>query len=270
MMHRIGLAVALIMMAVPVAAQSNDLPPVDANEQREIAQQILTELGYQNGTFDSPANGASDASSTPSDSRANSNTSGQSTSDSSEQATTGGSADNDNNTNDASSSPPPVQTPPPAQSPDGKTASAGARVLQILGIAVVIVALGALIWHLVGQRVAEAERAPKRTKALTRPDRPKPKTLEQTADSAAEAGDYERAIRLRFQAGLIRLETQGVLEYQETLTTGHVAGLLESDRFDGIAESFDAVAYGARAASVDDYQHAAQTWPIVISEAGKR
>ena len=266
-MRRIGLAVALIMIAVPVAAQSNDLPPVDANEQREIAQQILTELGYQNGTFDSPANGASDASSTPSDSAGNSNTSGQSTSDSSGQATSGGSADNTDNT--ASSNPPPSQTPPPAQSPDGETASAGARVLQILGIAVVIVALGALIWHLVGQRVAEAERSPKKTKKAL-PDRHLPKDLEQVADNAAAAGDYEGAIRIRFQAGLIRLEKAGVLEYQEQLTSGHVAGLLHNDQFDGIAESFDAVAYGARTANADDYQHAAQTWPIVISEAGKR
>ena len=262
MIRRIGLAVALIVIAVPVAAQSNDLPPVDAAEQREIAQQILAELGYQNEIFNPPNSGASDANQTPPNASENSNTSGQTSSDPAQQTENQGASD--------ATTQSPNDPPASAQPPASTTASVASRILQFLGIALVIVALGAVIWNLVGRRVAEAERAPKKIKNLSRPDRPIAKTLEQTADGAAAAGDYERAIRLRFQAGLIRLEKVGVLEYHEQLTTGHVADLLNNGRFDGIAKSFDAIAYGARTADVDDYQHAAQTWPIVISEAGKR
>ena len=55
------------------------------------------------------------------------------------------------------------------------------------------------------------------------PAREDPAALERDADRAAAAGEWETAVRLRFRAGLLRLDARELIEYRPSLTTGEVA-----------------------------------------------
>lgn len=79
-----------------------------------------------------------------------------------------------------------------------------------------------------------------------------PVELELRADSAEVEGNHALAMRLLFQAGLIRLDRAGLIDLRPGTTSGTVAESLGSSEFDHVAERFDAVVYGDRPASADD------------------
>jgi len=95
---------------------------------------------------------------------------------------------------------------------------------------------------------------------------PDPADLERQAVEAEAAGDLERALRLRFQAGLIRLHLLGVLEAPVDGPNGQLAGTLGSEEFDDLAHTFDEVVYGRREPVVDDVAAARREWPKVLEE----
>ena len=94
--------------------------------------------------------------------------------------------------------------------------------------------------------------------------------LEREADEAERAGDLERAVRLRFRAGLLRLGDRGAIRYRPSVTTGEVRRTLRSARFDGLAGTFEEVTYGGRPADPPDVDAARREWPRVLEEAGRR
>ena len=99
------------------------------------------------------------------------------------------------------------------------------------------------------------------------PDREDPATLERDADRAAAAGEWETAVRLRFRAGLLRLDARELIEYRPSLTTGEVAEEIFSPAFDRIGADFDEIAYGGRAAQAADEAASREGWQRVLSEA---
>jgi hypothetical protein len=93
-----------------------------------------------------------------------------------------------------------------------------------------------------------------------------PDELERRAEAAERSGDFGTALRLRFRAGLIRLDEAGVVRLRPGLTNGAVARTLRSPRFDELAGDFDEVAYGGRTATQADAATARATWPVVVAE----
>ncbi len=93
-----------------------------------------------------------------------------------------------------------------------------------------------------------------------------PAALEREAEEAERAGDLERAVRLRFRAGLLRLGDRGAIEYRPSLTTSEVRGQLGSETFDQLAETFDEVAYGGHRAEPPDVAAARTGWSRVVNE----
>jgi hypothetical protein len=92
--------------------------------------------------------------------------------------------------------------------------------------------------------------------------------LDAEADRAARAGDYERAVRLRFQAGLVRLDRDAhAIELRPALVNTSVRAELQSDGFDALADTFEGVAYGDRGADRATDDAARTTWPGVVREA---
>lgn len=91
--------------------------------------------------------------------------------------------------------------------------------------------------------------------------------LERLASAAAQRGAYGDSLRLRFEAGLARLERKGTLSHPETRSSGEVAETLHLPEFDQVAETFDAVVYGGREAGAADATFAAQTWPAIVAQA---
>jgi hypothetical protein len=94
--------------------------------------------------------------------------------------------------------------------------------------------------------------------------------LEREADEAERSGDLERAVRLRFRAGLLRLGDRGAIRYRRSVTTGEVRRTLRSERFDGLAGTFEEVTYGGRVAEPGDVDAARRDWPRVLEETGRR
>jgi hypothetical protein len=97
-----------------------------------------------------------------------------------------------------------------------------------------------------------------------------PKALERAADEAEAAGDLERALRLRFRAGLLRLDQRGAIRYQPSLTTSEVRRRLGSATFDELASRFEEVAYGLDAARPADVDAARAGWPRVVEDATRQ
>jgi hypothetical protein len=97
-----------------------------------------------------------------------------------------------------------------------------------------------------------------------------PDALERDADEAEQAGDLDRALRLRFRAGLLRLGTRGAIAYRPSVTTGEVRRALGSDTFDELARAFENVAYGGQAAAPPDVENARRDWPRVLQEAARK
>jgi hypothetical protein len=100
-------------------------------------------------------------------------------------------------------------------------------------------------------------------------ERADPGRLERDADAAEQRGDLDLALRLRFRAGLLRLDRSGAIRYRPSITSGQVARQLRLRDFDDLAITFDAVAYGGRHASSTDVHSARATWPRVVEHAGR-
>jgi len=97
-----------------------------------------------------------------------------------------------------------------------------------------------------------------------------PAELERRAQEAERAGDLDGAVRLRFAAGLLRLDATGAIALRPSLTSGEVGRALRSPRYDGLADTHDAIAYGGRHAADADAAEARETWPVVVGEARRR
>ena len=85
-----------------------------------------------------------------------------------------------------------------------------------------------------------------------------PRELEREADDAERDGAFDRAVRLRFRAGVMRLRVA------EGATTRTIAADLRSEAFDALGEDFDAVAYGGRPATGRDAETARERWREVL------
>jgi len=137
--------------------------------------------------------------------------------------------------------------------------------LLLLSALVLLAALG-LARGSIRRRTSAAARVA-RARAPTRED---PAALERDAERAAAAGEWERAVRLRFRAGLLRLDARELIEYRPSLTTGEVADAVGSPTFERVGADFDAIAYGGRAAGEQDEAASREGWERVLSEAATR
>jgi hypothetical protein len=142
----------------------------------------------------------------------------------------------------------------------------GRPVLLTIAGALVLLAAALLARGSIRRRAAAAVRAA-RARSSARED---PAELERGADRAAAAGEWETAVRLRFRAGLLRLDAREVIEYRPSLTTGEVADAIASPAFIRVGADFDAIAYGGRPAHEADEAASREGWQRVLAEAGSR
>jgi hypothetical protein len=98
-----------------------------------------------------------------------------------------------------------------------------------------------------------------------------PAALEAAAAAAEARGDLALAVRLRFRAGLLRLDRDArAITYRASIPTGEVRAELESPSFDGLADTFEGITYGGNAAEPDDTAEARREWPRVVDTARRR
>jgi hypothetical protein len=142
----------------------------------------------------------------------------------------------------------------------GAQVPGGPIVLWTMLAAVVVLAAGAVTTTTIRRRAVAIERAT----AAALPAAEDPRALEREADQAEREGDWEHAVRLRFRAGLLRLDRRHMIEYRPSLTTGEVARAIGSPAFADVGERFDAIAYGGRPAAREDAEHARRGWAEVL------
>lgn len=137
--------------------------------------------------------------------------------------------------------------------------------LGLLGLAVM--ALAALISVRLGRRRSGMAVAGPHA-GLAVGGRPRTaRQLEHEADAREAAGDLGEAYRLRFLAGVLRLDEAGVLPYRTSLTTGQLVRAVRSPALGPLAATFDEVAYGGRQPEPRDLTAAKTQWPRVLEEA---
>jgi hypothetical protein len=107
----------------------------------------------------------------------------------------------------------------------------------------------------------------RRSRERTGEESLEPAQLERDADAAERRGELDRALRLRFRAGLLRLDAAGAIRFRPSLTSGEVRRRLRLPTFDDLALTFDEVAYGGRRASPADVGTARESWPRVLADA---
>jgi Domain of unknown function (DUF4129) len=148
----------------------------------------------------------------------------------------------------------------------GAVVPGGPIALWMILAALVVAAAGSITGTTIRRRALAIERA----RAAALPEADDPHALERTADRAEQDGDFERAVRLRFRAGLLRLDRRRVLVYRPSLTTGEVARAIRAPAFAEVGARFDEIAYGGRAARREDAEAAKRGWRDVLTQAERR
>jgi hypothetical protein len=142
--------------------------------------------------------------------------------------------------------------------------------LIAVGLAVIAVVAFAAS-RLVRRRLAAADRVAGPGAGPFAIDGPlDPRRMEQEADKAEAVGDLDHAFRLRFIAGLIRLDRAGALRFRPSLTTGEVVRSVPSPTLRPLANAFDEIAYGGRPTQPADLDAVRAGMPRVLEEAGRR
>ena len=141
----------------------------------------------------------------------------------------------------------------------------GLLAAAVLAVAVVVATR--LVRRRTAQAVGEEEGRRRRGDRGVALD---PDVLEREADHAERRGDLDTALRLRFRAGLVRLDAAGAIKLRPSLTTGEVRRHVRSDALRELTAAFEAVAYAGDPAGPDDVAAARREWPRVLAEVGRR
>ncbi len=90
--------------------------------------------------------------------------------------------------------------------------------------------------------------------------------LRQQAERAERQGNLEAALRLRFRAGLVELDSRELIELRPALTNHELLRAVPSPTLASLVDGFEAVAYGGRPAEAGDVAAAREGWPRVPDE----
>ena len=137
----------------------------------------------------------------------------------------------------------------------------------MLLLAALVVALTIVLTRAAIRRTAAKALDAETTPVIKRRESNDPVDLEKEADAAEAGGDYDLAFRLRFRAGLLRLDKAGVIHLRQDSTTGQLVRAIRSTTFPRLARTFDEVAYGGRTPGAEEVQRAKTEWPRVLEEA---
>ena len=143
----------------------------------------------------------------------------------------------------------------------------GGPALGWLVVSAVVLSLAVVVGlALARRRGPSAAFRPTRTRTSAPAD---PRRLERQADAAEQAGDLERALRLRFRAGVLRLAERRLVDDPDGVTTGRLRRLLRSPDFDAAASAFDEVVYGRRPATTEDARLARAGWQAALAVSAR-
>lgn len=158
--------------------------------------------------------------------------------------------------------------PPPVDEGAGDDflSELGVPLWMAVAIAVAVLVAGALIGRSAARR--RVFEAPGEVSIGEETDsRTDPRALERRAEEAERRGDFAAAVRLRFLAGLWRLDARGTLRLRPALTAAGAARELRSERLAGLARVYDEVVFGGRGAGREEAEAAREGWRTVLAQA---
>jgi hypothetical protein len=146
-------------------------------------------------------------------------------------------------------------------------------VVDVIAVAVIVAVIVFSVRAIVNarargraSRLATAHRC-----ELRGPAEDDPRALEAAAADAEARGELALAVRLRFRAGLLRLDQDArAITYRPSMPTGEVRAEVASPAFDDLADTFEAITYGGADAAPDDSADARREWPRVVDTARRR
>lgn len=97
-----------------------------------------------------------------------------------------------------------------------------------------------------------------------------PGDLEARADAASASGDHARAVRLRYEAGLLRLVDAGRLDLRPETTAGDAAGQVDDPTMDDLTVAFEEIVYGGRPAGPVDDATSREGWRTLLGARSRR
>ena len=142
----------------------------------------------------------------------------------------------------------------------------GDVTLWSIGAALLLILLATL-----GSRTlrARAEAGAEVRAVASAPARQSAADLERDAERAEREGDLEAALRLRFRAGLLRLDAREAIRFRPSISNREVSRALNSPEFDQLAALFDGVVYGGREPSAEDVARSRRGWDAVLKETAR-
>lgn len=140
-----------------------------------------------------------------------------------------------------------------------------------LTVLVLVAAILLVLLMTLGSRMlrTRARAGAEAREAVARPERETPASLERAAEGAERDGDLEAALRLRFRAGLLRLDARDAIAFRPSISTREVSRALNSPEFDQLVALFEGVAYGGLPASADDLAASRRGWDTVLKKAAR-
>lgn len=92
-----------------------------------------------------------------------------------------------------------------------------------------------------------------------------PDDLDRRAGDAEASGAYREAVRLSYQAGLLRLARAGRLSLRTDTTAAEAARQVDEDAMWRLTDDFEQIVYGDRAAIARDAEEARQQWSSLLA-----
>lgn len=157
--------------------------------------------------------------------------------------------------------------PPPLPEESGQLEIPSPPLPLAIVLALVIVAAAALAARTAGKRTILEREAALQGKE---PKRATGRDLSREADEAERRGDFAAAVRLRFQAGLTRLDELGSIELRPSLTASGAVRESGLSAIGGLATVYERVAFGGRGASATDAEAQRAGWREVVEEARRK
>lgn len=97
-----------------------------------------------------------------------------------------------------------------------------------------------------------------------------PEEMERRADAAEVDGDNALAVRLRYEAGLVRLVRAGRVELRPQTTASDAARQVDDPTMSRLTADFEEIVYGGRAATADDVTAARTGWVELLGARARR
>jgi hypothetical protein len=138
-------------------------------------------------------------------------------------------------------------------------------------VIIVVLVIAAFVKSMVTARTRARQLDPDGAGARNAARGDDPVALEAEATAAEARGDLALAVRLRFRAGLVRLDRDAhAISYRPSITTNDVRAELGSPAFDDLADTFEEITYGSAPAEITDTEDARRQWPRVVGTAKRR